>query len=71
MQALANTLPAAKSSGLKTAAFMTNLYELVKVLNEEIDDENEELIPHIVLRLLDSGMVKFIGNGRHVSTSFC
>lgn len=71
MQAVANVLPASRSSGLKTAAFMTNLYELVKVLNEEIEDENEELIPHIVVRLLDSGMVKFIGNRKHLSTSFC
>jgi hypothetical protein len=71
MQALATVLPEVKSSGLKTKAVMTNLYELIEALNEEMEDDRGDLIPQIVVRLFDSGRVKYIGNRKQVSPLAC
>jgi len=62
MRALANVLPAARSSGLKTAVTKTTLYDLIEAINAEAEEKNDDLVPEIVFHLINSGQIKLNGN---------
>ena len=61
MSDLYHTTPTKEITPFKTTLIRTTLYELIEAINNEINTENEELIPKIVLHLVNSGKIEFAG----------
>ena len=62
MEAMAQDFKTAESACPRLTAIETTLYELIEAVEEEVQPEEDGLIAETVLRLLDTGQVKFLGD---------
>jgi hypothetical protein len=55
MQKISLSLPLVKPENSEVITVKTTLYELIEVINEEIEPEEDRLVPLIVTDLLNMG----------------
>lgn len=65
MKKYSNTILASYNINKKESSVISNLYNLVEAIEDELEPGEEALVPSIVSRLLESGRVKLICKGRN------
>jgi hypothetical protein len=51
-----------KSTGANSASIRTTLYDLIQSIGDRVPPEREDLVTRVMVHLLISGRVKFLGN---------
>lgn len=56
----ASPVEATKRPRIRFRSTPTNLYDLVEALVNELDGEDQELVPRIVMQLVHTGKIRFV-----------
>jgi len=66
MKAMTQTVSTAEPAHWKSTTVKTTLCELIEAINEELQPGEEHLVSTIVLHLLDTGNIKFLGDPEEI-----
>ena len=65
MEAIAYDLQIEETIHPELLTIETNLYELIEAIHDEVEHEEDWMVPEIVLDLIDTGKIRFLGSRKN------